>query len=356
MRLRSTAILVLAAVAVAVVVYINPFEKDEEQAEETPWFYQVSTEDIESIAITHLGERVKFVSTAPYFFAFEGPRKIPASYLRFSGIPFLVAGPQTKRDLTTVALSIEDKAQYGLDDPDTIVDVGLLGGRSLQFRLGDKTSDGDHHYSQVTGFPQLFLISAGWGDILTRLVTEPPLPRWYVPRKPEDVFEVNLYQGDPKLGDTRLLHFIQTDGLWTVQDELNDIKAKPVDVERWEEILELLGSPLDVSVEVSLVEDFDYTPWGITDDSRAIEIRFEGKTQRGTDFIDGVILKVGSKTPDQRGYYARPEELLEPRQPVLVLDAEWTETLLGLSERNSLRSGLRSHPNRRQPTDPRRSG
>ena len=41
---------------------------------------------------------------------------------------------------------------------------------------------------------------------------------------------------------------------------------------------------------------------------------------------------MGSKTPDGRSYYARPEshEMNIFRIPVLTVDADWIDTLLGL--------------------------
>ena len=332
MKLRTTLLLVMAAVAVGVIVYINPFKKSPELQEASPWFYQVDEDDIDFIEIIHQGDRARFVRVAPYSWAFEDPEGIPPSHYRWGGITLLFTGPQTRRDLTVAAPIIEDPAQYGLDDPGTIVNVGLTLDRELQFRLGDTTTDGNHHYAQVGDFPQLYIIASAWGDVVARLVTERPYPEWYVKRDPEEIREVNVYKGDPTSEETPVLRFgRKRDGTWLVRDFAQDADATPVDTERWEEILPLLSGPTSVSVEAYEVEDRDYTPWGIADDSRAIELRFLGRTERGTSFLDGVLFKIGSKTPDGQGYYARVEEDII-RKPVLVVDAEWTDKLLGLYE------------------------
>jgi hypothetical protein len=110
-----------------------------------------------------------------------------------------------------------------------------------------------------------------------------------------------------------------------------DEGERPVDPERWEEILPLVVGSENITVAVPRIDDLDYAPWGIVDDSPAIEIRFSGLTDSGTRFTDGVLLRIGDKTPDGTGYYARSESNFA-RQPVIVLDAEWTEVFLTMRD------------------------
>jgi hypothetical protein len=199
----------------------------------------------------------------------------------------------------------------------------------LQFRLGDPTSDRDHHYAQVIGFPQLFLIANTWGDMISRLAKEPPLPKWYVHRDVSTIEELNIFQGNPTKEETPVLQFIQEDGDWKVANIGIDKKAVPVDPVRWEKIGPLMAGPEEIAVAVPVVDDQDYSPWGIVDDSHAIEIRFSGKTDSGTKFIDGNLFRLGNKSEDGAFYYAKSELGFVP-QPVLKMDAEWIETMLGL--------------------------
>ena len=135
---------------------------------------------------------------------------------------------------------------------------------------------------------------------------------------------MNLYLGDPEDGTTPRLRFRQEGGEWSVRTGQDDAEARPLDAERWAEILPLLSRPTSISVDVSPVGDLD-----ITDDSSVIEIRFQSETERGTEFIDAIALRIGGKTPDNRGYYAMV--LGDEREPpVLRVDATWAETLLGL--------------------------
>lgn len=331
MNVKVTLLLVVAALALGIVAYINPFRQEEELEPKPPWFYQVDMDDILVISIRYRGDHVKFVSTLEGTWAFDDPAGIPPSPRRWGGITLLLSGPRTWRDLTSVAPSIiENRAEYGLDDPDMIVDLGLVGDRWLQFRLGDKTTDGGYHYGEVVGFDELFLIVANWGDVLARLAYEPPLPKWYVKRTPEEIVGVSIYRGDLAGKDTPSpLRFEQKDGGWTVRDHAKDDTERPVDPERLAELLPIFPGPPKISVAVPLVDDGDYTPYGIFDDGNSIEIRFAGITQRGTRYVDGVLFRIGSKSPDETGYYAKFESE-SVREPVLLLPVEWTETILGL--------------------------
>ena len=329
MKFRTTIALVVIALVAGVFVYINPFEKEEESQEKPPWFYQIALEDIEAIGVTHNEASVRFVKTPEKTWAFVEPEGIPPDHMRWGGLPFLLTGPQTRRDLLPSNATIDDPAEYGLDNPSAIIDVDLAFDRVLQFRLGDATTDGDHYYGQISGFSQLFLISALWGDVVTRLADEPPIPKWYVKRDPEEIVGVNVFLGDYFSEDTPALQFKREEGVWSVRDLAKYPELVPVDEERWAEVIPLLVGPPNISVAVPKVDDRDYTPWGIVDDSKAVELRFAGETERGTEYTDGLLFKIGSKTPDGSGYYARNESDYL-REPVLFLDANWVDALFAL--------------------------
>ena len=105
-----------------------------------------------------------------------------------------MSGPQTQRLL--VADKVDDPAQYGLDDPNLIINFDLIGGRNLRLKLGDATSDFKHYYCQINDFEELFIISSMWNDVLGDLVTDLPYPKWYVKRNPKDMVGIAIYKGD----------------------------------------------------------------------------------------------------------------------------------------------------------------
>ena len=359
MNLKATLAIVVAALVVGIVAWSNVFEIGatrleegslenyhvvqrspgrfaliEKKAEKSPWFYQVHEDDIETIMVRYLDDKsVSFFRTEEGTWAFTDPEGIPPNFNRWGGITLLLSGPGTRRDLTAYQPIIDDPVQYGLDDPDTIVNVGLTAGRSVEFRLGDLTTDGRHHYAQVLGFPDLFLIASSWGDVISRLANEPPIPKWYVRRSPLDIVELNVYFGNPTTEDTHLISFVQDykTNEWSVIDYKVDEVEQPIDLEVWEPLIPQVPGPENMTIAVPAVDDQDYTPWGITDESDAIEIRFSGETERGTRFTDGVLLILGDKSDDGSVYYARNESNFI-RQPVIGMPAEWVETFVELAK------------------------
>ncbi len=346
MSLRTTIALVIVAAIVGVVAYINPFTSEETRKPKPPWFYQVSEDDIEGITVTTRTDKVSFVKTGKRTWMFKDPAGIPPSYYRWGGIPLLLSGPQTRRDFSEdveheyfqiTTQVIEDPAEFGLDDPRATVHIKLTADRELLFTLGDSTTDGSHIYGQVEGFPQLFIIADIWGKVVGRLADEKPYPKWYVKRDPAIIRGLNVFMGDVTSPETPFVHFYleEDDGLWYACENCSNDKEKIrlVDLERWKEILPLLSGPPNVHVAVPRVEDRDFEQWGINDEAVGIEITFdEVREQAGRkyDIIGGLPIRIGDKTEDGNWDYAIHQDDEQIVKPVLLVEAEWVETLLGL--------------------------
>lgn len=333
MNLKVTIAFVLLACVIGVVVWINPFVGDPERNPRSPWFYQVAQEDIVKITVTNATSSVSFYKTPSRTWAFvDPPGDIPPSHTRWGGITLLLSGPGTRRDLTSFRPTIDNPEEYGLDNPETIVDVGLTANRTLQFRLGDTTTDGDFVYGQVLGFDDLFIITSNWGEVISRLAKEPPLPKWAVDRSPDIIKELNMYDGNAIQEKIRMVSFSQDleTNEWTVRDDKIDEDYVDVDMDLWEPVSKLVSGPKNITVAVASVPDRDYTPWGIDDDSFSIEVRFAGRTERGTKYTDGSLFRLGNKTKDEKFYYAKVETDTVV-VPVLLLDAQWVDKFKALS-------------------------
>ena len=235
-------------------------------------------------------------------------------------------------------LQDEDPAEFGLDDPTLVVRLGLTADRSLEFRLGDKTTDGNHHYGEVIGFNELFLVADIWGEVLARLANEPPLPKWWVYREPETITEVNIYVAASDGAEGPFLRLQQEDGEWVARNFETDEENRPLNAERLAEFLPLLGGPRDFAVEEYRVRSRDFLDWGMEFkgtnqpyEGSSIEIRFSGETERGTRFIDGVLFAFGNLTEDGTHYYATPVSDLAAT-PLVKIKAEWADALFELIE------------------------
>ncbi len=345
MNWKFTVALIIIAAAIGAVAYINPFAGEEERAAKDPWFYQVSFDDIIHIKVRSGDNVESFTKIGEGSWVFDNLEGIPPSHQRWGGIVLLLSGPQTARDFSTVRPIIDNPAEYGLDDPGLIVNIGLTGERELEFRLGDETPDGNHTYGQVIGFPQLFLIADLWGEVLARLANEPPVPKWWETRDPETISEVNIVLGEPGKMDSPYLRIQNKDGEWFARHFSHDADNRPLDEEMWtSEYKNLMGGPGDIEVEEYRVRDRDYVDWGIDPDYLSIEIRFSGLTDRGTKYTDGVLFLLGNKTEDGEHYYAIPATD-QTLAPVVLLDAAWADKMFDLvdnvpyAEESSAQSG-----------------
>ena len=330
MSFKLTIALMVLLIAVGVVYYINPFEEVQYRDPPDPWFYQVSVDDMTSIEVIYQGETSSFIKTPSDTWAFAGEQNIPPDYNRWGGMAFLLGGPQTRRDLTETPTLIEDPAIYGLDNPHTTVNIGLTLDRSLQFHLGDKTTDGSNHYGQITGFPQLFLIADAWGDVLSRLVTEPPYPKWYTMTDIDNLAELNIFPEVDNISEreAQISFNREKDGSWTVINLLHGEEKKNVDFEVWSDYLPLMLATKDATVAVAKVPDKDYSPWGIGEKSASIEIRWKTESDRGVIYNYGMSMIIGNKTPDGKSYFVLPDQD-NPVNPVLQLPSSWVDTLRG---------------------------
>ena len=229
----------LALVAAAVVV-LDPFREQDEPGAGRPWFYRIAPEEIESIEILHGEGHVRFLRVSESAFVFVRSTRPTSGPGPLQWSPLLVSGPRAKRELPLDSAASGLSDQYGLDDPRTVVRVGVAGKEDLEFRLGRETSDGAHQYGQVSGVAALHLIASSWGEVLARLAEEPPLPKWYVERSPEEIVELNLYRDGPRPDVPPSLRFNKSEGAWTVGRGVGET-ARPVDAERWSDLLPLLS-------------------------------------------------------------------------------------------------------------------
>ena len=330
MNWKFTLGLVVLAAAIAAVAYWNPFFSPPERIPANPWFYQVSMDDIVKIDVNTGSKTQGFHKSDEHAWAFDDMKGVPPDPYRWGGIVLLLSGPQTRRDFSEIRPEIEDPAEYGLHDPQLVVNVGLTADRHLEFRLGDKTPDGHHHYGQVIGFPQLYLIADTWGEVLARLANEPPIPKWWIQRDPEDIVEINIDLREPGETDRPRLRLQRKEGEWFARHTPNDEENRPLDAEKWSEYLPLVGGPGEMTIEKYRVVNRDHGDWGIDEEGRYIELRFAGLTETGVKFTDGIPFLIGNETPDGEGYYAIPISGESSVSAVVYLDADWVDTMFGL--------------------------
>ncbi len=175
MNIRLSIILLFALALVGGYFYFIELQKPPKTAPLPIWFYNTDDSNFQIISVTFQGENVTFAKDKEGRWHFGSPGGEPVDLTRWGGITLLLRGPQSRRVLKE-SVDLNELALYGLERPSTVITVGMVDGNKFSVFIGDKTPDAVSHYVQMEGFPQLFLIDASWGDVLNRLVTEPPYP------------------------------------------------------------------------------------------------------------------------------------------------------------------------------------
>lgn len=170
MNFRLAFILVVLVAVVGGYVALFELQKNPEREQQAPWLYDVGFDDLQGIRVRHRGDTQAFALQGDGRWVFEKTGE-PVNYDRWSGIPVLLTGPRSTRQIPG---SGNDPSEYGLADPRTVIDITLKSGQPIQVRLGGLTPDGSSVYAQVSGTPGVFLLPASWADVINRLVTEPP--------------------------------------------------------------------------------------------------------------------------------------------------------------------------------------
>ena len=333
LRLLLVLITVLSFVAIGATWFINnPTEEAKEKA--PPFFYTLSPDDMRNIEIETGAEKTSWSrkeGTRRWYF--DDLNEVPVNLYRWGGITQLLGGPRTQRVLSQ---GVDDNALYGLDNPSTTIAITLRDESRVILSLGNLTPDQTNHYARLTRmtsqqivdkYPRLVLVDATWGAVLSRLVTEPPLPEWYYTLSGK-VREVLLFDNNEVIRaygidrSTEIWHVcdIPVDGDPCTGSVLADNDALKAELEHF-------GNPKIVgAVELNLKDDDDYVQYGTTKESPYIAVRIENKKETGVTEVTRLSMTIGDITPDGRSRYAVANETSD----VIAMDLEWADRVLEL--------------------------
>ena len=143
-----------------------------EPTPDLPRLYSIGEDAITHIGITIGEETVDYdKKLGSGYWCVQDDPDIRVSGL-FSGTSLLLSGPKVSRELATVT---ENPAStYGLEPPQTIIQVNDRNGLGYELHLGHLTPDEQNRYVRVAGEPELFLVVSIWGQVIEKLVTDPP--------------------------------------------------------------------------------------------------------------------------------------------------------------------------------------
>ena len=135
------------------------------------FFYLVADSDIKTVNVNFRDKAQKFVQDASGTWHFNDATGAKVNLDRWGGVTLLLSGPQYKRVISEKAT---DLGRYGLEKPPIVIDVGLKDLGNVNIRVGDKTPDGASNYAMFQTREGIYLVDSSWGDVISRLVTEPP--------------------------------------------------------------------------------------------------------------------------------------------------------------------------------------
>lgn len=256
--------------------------------DDRPWLYRMDEGSIVHIAVSHGGKTVNYdrqPGSGDWYIQGNDQEEpdILVFNQKFGGTPLLVSGPKVSRVLKA---KINNPASYGLEPPQTLVQVTDRGGNMVEFHMGGATPDSEQQYASLVGNPALFTVPKAWADVVNKLALEPPYLRLFQLNDDTLVFFEVSYQGQ-----TASYEKASGTGEWFIS---GDTKVA-VFPEQWGEAQKLLSGP---RVEKRVAMSFDNpAQYGLEPPAAKVRVAPAG--------LPMVEFHLGDATEDGRYLYAR---------------------------------------------------
>jgi hypothetical protein len=170
--IKQVVALLIALAIVGGYAFVQESAQDAGSVSSDTFLYNIRARDMSLVEITHMGNTEQFVWDGPErSWVFDDHSRAVVSEYRWGGITLLLEGPKYERLLE---IDQADLGRFGLDPPSNTIRIGLDSGDMFALDLGITTPDGLNHYVRLEGANEIAIVDRSWGDVLTRLVTEPP--------------------------------------------------------------------------------------------------------------------------------------------------------------------------------------
>lgn len=303
MNVRLTLLLIVVLGLIGGSVGITLSLRTKEPEEKSPWMYKVNMNDISHISVTHTDRHAEYNRKGNQWVIEDGS-DTPVFMQKWAGSTLLLSGPRSSR---AILEEIDDPARYGLDSPQTKVQIVDRSGLLIDFHLGDPTPNGQNWYARVVGSERLFTVASIWGEVISKLASEPP----YVPFK----LNVDNLLGISVSHDEKQVDYAFQDERWMITDiEGNET---PLLLEKWADATLLLSNPMSRQVpEEEISRDTEY---GLDTPRTKVLMLDKGR--------DVVEFSLGNPTPGGGDLYAAVDG-----SPILyTVSASWAEVLSKLA-------------------------
>ncbi len=175
MRLRSILVLMTVLLALGGYLYFSNSPEPASNSEPRFFMWKIDMQDLQQVEIQLPRENKSqaFILGEDGAWYFDDPQRSEVDSERWGGgIPALLSGPGADRVIKENATE-EEIAKYGLSQPQMVITLTLMDGKSITIIIGDKTPIGDA-YVQVPGSNKVATVDYTWYNVIERLVTEPP--------------------------------------------------------------------------------------------------------------------------------------------------------------------------------------
>jgi hypothetical protein len=180
LRLRNILILLVILLGLGGAYYFINSPEPPESKEPRYYAWLIEMDDILHIEISlpREGKSQSFIKipkedTFPWYF--DDPQRSNVDTQRWGGgIPLLLSGPGVERVISKNTTP-EKLAEFGLAQPQMVINLLLTDNKTMTIPVGNKTPDGASYYVLAPDTSNdVALVDRSWYEVLARIVTEPP--------------------------------------------------------------------------------------------------------------------------------------------------------------------------------------
>ncbi|GEM_PF-1390689 len=179
MSFKFTAVLLVLLAMLAGGAYVLQKSKPKPPSNAPQYLYKYQYEDIVRIDIdlTEKSLHIKQVKVGDQEqWQFADGDNANADAANAGNIQLIMSGPAYGRIISEGPIAADKLNEYGFGKPSITATITLKNGLVHKVFMGDKTPDGKFHYAKNADSDTIYLIDKVWGDELSRVVNNPPVP------------------------------------------------------------------------------------------------------------------------------------------------------------------------------------
>ena len=170
--------MVVLLIVVGGLVTVTQILRGDDNQDRGERLYRVYASDLANITITQDDDEISIVQIQGKWFIEDKDKGeiVPVDIGRWGGVPLLISGPVTQKNLTDDVKDPKDLIDFGLEPPRSRINLTSYTGQNVEVLVGSESPGEDGYYAKVVGTEPLYVVHSSWVEVLLRLLTEPPYP------------------------------------------------------------------------------------------------------------------------------------------------------------------------------------